>query len=171
MYARQMHEQFPDSSECKPYKSFVYRGGVKEPSTRKRKEQIIYDELLQAVEGESDSEFEAVPLDPGEQLLASIQNIVRQPQVNATSGRIQKLKALFIWFEQEPREDSNSTGSLVKFAEGVQEPNNKHPVAAPSNGLRVLVESPSLSAPPIAPFKVAPKNKDAPKHPVPVIAG
>ena len=53
----------------------------------------------------------------------------------------------------------------------MQEPNNKHPVAAPSNGLRVLVESPSLSAPLIAPSKVAPKNKDAPKHPVPVIAG
>ena len=106
MYARQMHEQFPDSSECKPYKSFVYRGGGKEPSTRKRKEQIIYDELLQAVEGESDSEFEAVPLDLGEQLLASIQNIACQTQVNATSGRIQKLKALVIWFEQEPREDS-----------------------------------------------------------------
>ena len=96
MTAEQMQEQSPES-ESKLYKSFVYRGGGKKPYTRKQKEQIIYDglrRLLQSVKEEADSEFETEPPSPEEQLFASLQNIVRQAQVNGTSGLIQKLKAL-----------------------------------------------------------------------------
>ena len=174
MIAEQMQEQSPES-ESKLYKSFVYRGGGKKPYTSKQKEQIkiIYDglrKLLQYVEEEADTESETEPPSPEEQLFASLQNIVRQAQVNGTSGLIQKLKALVTWFEQEPRQESNRTNRRVSFDEAVQAPNNKQSVAE-SPGLRsVLVESPSQSAPPEAPTK-GPKTKDAPRRPVPVIAG
>ena len=52
----------------------------------------------------------------------------------------------------------------------MQAPNNKQSVAESPGVRRVLVESPSQSAPPKAPTK-GPKTKDAPRRLVPVIAG
>ncbi|CAE7251496.1 unnamed protein product [Symbiodinium necroappetens] len=171
---QQLFEPCAGSFDNQPRLPFVYRGGGRKPSARKRKEQIIFDglcKLLQAVSEEPESDPEEAPSDPGDRLLESLQGIVRQAKANGTSGLIQKVKALVASFEQEQRNDKPRPGMRVTFAESETSARNQSAALTPSVERKVQVAGAPQHANARPASQAGPKATEAPKRPAPVIAG
>ena len=171
---QQLFEPCAGPFDNQPRMPFVYRGGGRKPSARKRKEQIIFDglcKLLQAVSDAPESDPEEAPSDPGDRLLDSLQGIVRQAKANGTSGLIQKVKALVASFEQEQRNDKPRPGMRVTFAESETSARNQSAALTPSVERKVQVAGAPQHANARPASQAGPKATEAPKRPAPVIAG